>query len=439
MDTRRTLRIGLLAGGALLTLALTGLIIWFWRLQIPNADARHLAALFRARQPPPEADNGFFDVYGFEAPEGVDAHALGAQRLSWVAKRRRASQAAGADPAGKEPLAIGDLRSDNLKRIAELCRDHPARACADAVQATAAAQPLSHKEELMLARYQALVGRPHWFEPLSFFSDEPIPAYNGAIEGQRMTLIRMHQTLRRGDIAGVREALQRDLLFWRRMLASTDSLIGKMIAVAGIRHHFLFANLALRQMPADRASELIPPSWQQPLSDAERSMWGPMASEYVFLQQTLESLRDGDMGFVPEEFGNPFERLFGRMRQRTQPPRLANARASLYASVAREFEAPLSEYEQALENVLRDNEAAGDAENMARYALRAGSVEGMRRATLLVFELRRRAVPPAAVAAALQKSAWRAPFGEPFEWNAAEQAIVYQGPENQRRALALYY
>jgi hypothetical protein len=44
------------------------------------------------------------------------------------------------------------------------------------------------------------------------------------------------------------------------------------------------------------------------------------------------------------------------------------------------------------------------------------------------------------VAAELAKSAWRAPFdGKPFEWKPEEQAVVYQGPEKKRRALALYF
>jgi hypothetical protein len=439
MNISRTLRIGLLAGGALLTLALAGLIVWFWRLQIPNADARHLEALFRTRQAPAESGNGFFDVYAFTAPEGADPHALGAARLAWVMKLRRAGKAAGADPMEKE-LTIGDLRSDTLKRIGEVCRESSARECADSVRATVENQPLSKREALLLARYQALIRRPHWFEPLSFRTDEPIPPYNGPIDAQRMTLIRLHQALRRGDTAGVREALQADLLFWRRMLVSTDSLIGKMIAVAGIRNHFTFANLALRELPPLRASELMPPSWQEPLSDAERSMWRAMAGEYVFVQQMVESIADGDNVLVPQEYGNPLERLFGRMARRIQPPRLANSRASLYASVAREFAAPLGQYEKALAAVLHDNQEADDAEGAARYAMRVGSVEGMRRATLLVFELRRRAVPPAAVAGEVAESQWRAPFdGKPFEWKGEEQAIVYQGPEKKRRALALYY
>jgi hypothetical protein len=154
----------------------------------------------------------------------------------------------------------------------------------------------------------------------------------------------------------------------------------------------------------------------------------------------VESAGQDDRTFVPEEFGNPFDRLLSRMRQRILPPRLANSRASLYASLAREFEAPLGQYEQALEIVVRDNGEAEDAEGMARYAMRVGSVEGMRRATLLIFDLRRRAVPAAAVAAELEQSAWRAPFdGKPFEWQGEEQALVYQGPEKKRRALALYY
>lgn len=133
------------------------------------------------------------------------------------------------------------------------------------------------------------------------------------------------------------------------------------------------------------------------------------------------------------------ERIFGGILSKVAPPRMLNSHARLLARLCVAFEVPLDRYLQA-RDVFIEESGSDQADSYAMYALRVGSIEGMRRAALLVAELRSRGVVADDVRAQLGQAELRRPFdGEPFTWNAAEQAVQHEGPEKKRRANALHY
>lgn len=70
----------------------------------------------------------------------------------------------------------------------------------------------------------------------------------------------------------------------------------------------------------------------------------------------------------------------------------------------------------------------------ARYLSRVADVEGVRRATVVTTELRSREVAIAKMPAELAEHTIRTPYGgEPFAWDAGEQAIVFVGKEPGER------
>ena len=67
------------------------------------------------------------------------------------------------------------------------------------------------------------------------------------------------------------------------------------------------------------------------------------------------------------------------------------------------------------------------------YAIRAANPEGMRRAALLVAQLRARGVAADAVPAEVAQAKLREPYAEaPFEWDAQLTAVVFTSPEDHR-------
>ena len=208
-----------------------------------------------------------------------------------------------------------------------------------------------------------------------------------------------------------------------------------------MRMHALPDALLLRELPPEKVMAAVPPSWLEPLSDEERSMWRVMAGEYAFSRTVTRDMYE-DAGVSPDDeiTRDTLDRMLVHIRRRVEPPRMLNEIALLYASVARNFEVPLDQYLQASGVVVAGSRDQDDATQTARYALRVGAIEGMRRAALLTAQLRSRSVPESEVPTELQKSALRTPFDEqPFGWDSSERAIAYEGPMQSRRALVLAY
>ena len=294
----------------------------------------------------------------------------------------------------------------------------------------------------MSARYQALLSRSHWFEPLPFLPEDTLPRYADAMDAQRASLIRWRQAVIDGKTSGLRDFLESDLKFWRMAARNSDTLISKMIAVAGVRAHFTYANLILRELPAGSVMDFVPPLWQQPVDDAERSLWRVMAGDYLFSKNAIDAVYgESEVDSPDESLEGRLSGLFGKFSRRVVPPRQLNALARLYAATAQEFAVPWNRQLEERDKLSAEHADAQFVTDAGLYALRAGSIEGMRRAALLTAQLRSRSVPVATVAAELRRSALRTPvMDKPYGWNAAEQAIVFSGPAAKRRSgLALYY
>jgi hypothetical protein len=421
-------------------MAVVGAFAWLWVSHLPNAAARKLEALYASRPSVDDADNAFIDVYGFSAPAGVDAHTHGARRLAWLRRMHRDPEASGEDP-GDDDFESGKLRTRAAQQIFTACRESQARACAEALRQLSEDQPLSTQEALLMERYRGLLGRGAWREEPWHSVSDRLPSYQTVLDAQRISLIRLRPASLRGDTAALRDALQRDLVFWRRVQKSTDGLIGKMIAIAAIRQHFTFANLLLRELPPGKVMDAVPPSWREPLSDEERSMWRVMAGEYAFSRTAAREMYT-DEGVAPDDniTSETLDRVLVHIRRRVEPPRMLNQIALLYESVARNFEVPLHQYLQARSAVAAASRIPDEATHTATYSLRVGDIEGMRRAALLTAQLRSLAVPEADVPAELRKSVLRTPFEEqPFGWDASERAVAYEGHTKARRALVLVY
>jgi len=401
-----------------------------------------LKKVFADRPTVAEADNGFLDVYGFAAPDGVDPHELGARRVEWVEKFGVDPESAGDDP-GKPGLDVKGSRSQALRQIISACRAAAARACGSALDRVKGNVPLSDIEPLLLARYEALLARRGWYEIGTAIPNAPIPSYEGTMEAQRLLLIRLRDAAAAGDAEKVRSTLSRDLAFWRTMLVSSDILISKMMAVAGIRQHFSLGSHLLRNLAADRVTEAIPAQWHEEFSAEELSMRRPMAGEIVLAEGfykesegTFDEMVDTD-----DEVQDPVDRLVNRVARVGYRGPTLGVIADYYLAAAEVFHAPLSEYEAAAANLTSKYPRSKVGLNIGQYALRIGSAEGMRRAALLTAQLRSQSVPMAEVENRLRESPLRNPFnGQPFVWEYADQAIVYTGPEHRkfRRQAYLY-
>jgi hypothetical protein len=392
----------------------------------PDAVVR-LRQIFAERPAVADADNAFLDVFGFAATAGIDPHELGARRIAWLDKLNVDPKSAGTDP-GIPGLRMNDHRSQALEQVIDACRAAIARACGSALDRVRGDAVLTDIEPLLLARYDVLLGRTGWRETETPFAQTTLPSFEGAMEAQRLMLIRLRNAAAAGDVEKIRATLNRDLTFWRMVLTSSDFLLSKMIALAAIRQHFGLGSYVLHELPPERVVAAIPAQWRVEFSDAERSLLRPMAGELILAEQMLK------VGYQEDDSAQaPLDRLVDRIATRkTRQPRISEV-ADYFLAAAQDFQAPLTEYE-AVSAKLRSKFERSDVEwDISQYALRVGSAEGMRRAALLTAELRGQSVPVAGLAQKLAESPLRNPYNaKPFEWDAADQAIVFIGPESRK-------
>jgi hypothetical protein len=418
-----------------------------WRFYVPSPSAVRLAQIYAQRLRAPEAQNAYIYLWGLPAPPATDALELGRKRIVWLQQRVVNPNDFSPDPLG-ESEEVDTLRSNGMRALNKACGPGPDTPCAAAIDAWPADLAFNERESAGLQRYRAMLALGRWFEVVPYIGDGPLPPFAQAFDGQRLQMLELRQAAVAGDAARVRETLQADLAFWREVLKSSDILISKMIACSAIRNHFFLGNVILRRMPPAKQAEAIPPLWRQSLSTEEKSLFRAMAGEFEYSRGRVEWLRGADAGFeeFDEEYDDDYQEdlvdeWLGRIGHRVRPwQRQLNRLADVYLGLAETFAVPLDKYQRAEMNFAErftDNPAGN---RITTYAMRVGSVEGMRRAALLTAELRSRAVPESSVSSEVTAASLKNPFTlAPFEWDAERRAVIYEGPENHKWRRNVYF
>jgi hypothetical protein len=423
--------LGWLVGGAvaLVVVAYLALLAINWRDRPPSEAARRLQAIYRDRPAVADADNGFVFVMSFA-------------------------------PGYKSP------RSPAAQKIADACKAPSWIECSRALEGSEQTlREWIQSEQWLLDRYVTLLHRSGWVETVPTSASAPLPAYATVLDGQKILFAKAYLRATDKDAAGVRELLGDDVRFWRRVLASSDILITKMIAVAALHRHFAIGNLILRRLPPDLELQAQPSEWSTTLSDVERSMLRTFTGEWVFGDHLMrEALQSASVAASASSESEPG--LIDRLTSRAFAPLFQvqdtnNLRADMFIRGAETMNVPVEEIPEAtkrarkifdqpdgahepfttLYNPLGRMSVWVGASGFAGYGARVTDVEGSRRAAVLTTSLRSHKLPIEQIPAALAASDLRAPYtGKPFEWDADEQAIVFTdfAPSDRARHAFVY-
>jgi hypothetical protein len=457
---KRTLKwLAWLLGGTLtlLTVAYLALLLINWRDKPPSEPALRLTAILRDRPAVSDADNAWVYVMGFTAAPDADPREAGIRRVDWLRKLRDRAH----PPAARDPVPEGEsykaTRLPAVQDLADACRLASSECAVALAEGDDAMRQWIRSEEWLLDRYHVLLRHSGWLETVPFDERAPLPAYGLVFDGQKLLLSTAYLRAGEKDAAGVRELLGNDVKFWRHVLASSDILITKMIAVAALNRTFGVGNLVLRRLPAELQLEGMPQEWTMQLTDAERSLLRCFAGEWIFgdtfLRQAVVSgwwrsvdfERDSDLG----------SRLLGRaLMPLFQPQDTSNRRAEMFVRAAEALSVPYERFPEGLDQAraVFENlsERSGPVPGLYNpigdvllwvgppvfhpYGARVADVEGARRAAVLATELRSRKVDVQRIPAELAASVLRAPYsGEAFAWDATAQAIVFVGLEQHER------
>lgn len=408
------------------------LVIVNWRDREPSELSVRMAQQYQERPPVPDAENGY--VYAME----------------FAASRER----------NREP------RDPVIAEFRKACLHSPSAECADAfVHGDEVYERWTTVDSDLLQRYSKLIAHPGWLETGPVEIEAPIPPYSRVMDGQRLSLLHVRRLVKERNYDAAHSLLESDLRFWRRVLESTDTLIGKMIATSALVRHFELGNLVLRDLDPQTAALVMPADWRVPISDSERSMRRCMVGEWMLTSSLAKSLdqyyRPDVAQEIAEKDGHWGRRLFASVaRPLYQPQDSINRYAEHYFRVGELLDAPLDRYElaraAAAEFAARTTEDAWPPRSLynvfgswlvseavtdySKYGVRVGDIEGVRRAALAAVTLRAAKVDAADVATALETSEFRNPYhGRPFTWSATDSAICFVGLAPDERGVHLLY
>lgn len=454
---RKTLKVlaWVVGGLAALCLALYLVIIAInWRDAEPSAKAKRMAASYRDRPAVRDEDNAFIFVMGFAVAPGESPHAMGLKRLAWLRQYEGPARLdSSTDPLGDPPGHRAAMHPA-LRAYFESCALGMGGCAAALAEADRTFDEWRVSEDWLLQRYRAFLALPGWREEVPTDVAAPLPSYQVVMDGQRVLMLHARNRAAQGDASGVRELLEADIRSWRRILASSDLLISKMIATAAIKRHFKLGAEAIGLLPPERMPDALPAEWQAEISEAERSMRRVMIGEWIYASGTIRDL-DGDLAAALPEQDSIVRSLGVKLHKPFfQSQDTINCLAEhLSRTVDLLPGVPLSGYEAAANRLtelpatatgescpsralynITGRMVVGYGADYGSYVRRVGDVEGVRRAALAVVGLRAAKVAPDDIPAALATSAWRNPYdGEPFAWDAADRAVVFRGLEAGER------
>ncbi len=188
-----------------------------------------------------DKENAYYAIMGFQAAEGQHPHVVGrrivAEYESQLAK----------DPLMTEfktELYLGGPKLVEKGKVRELC-DVQKGPCslANYVAKEAEIERMLMDNRVLLERYRLLYTYPHFEEAATPTVVEPLPSYP-----QWMALLSNGEIaikVKRGDTAQALDMLERDILFWRRVLSEARSSFAKAVVSNMLyRDYYLLSEIA---------------------------------------------------------------------------------------------------------------------------------------------------------------------------------------------------
>jgi hypothetical protein len=422
-----------------------------WNDKPPSVAALRFEQIVAARPPVSADDNAVVYMMGFGAPAEEDPVDIGTRRMAWYETFEHGTSHA-PDPL-PEALNFAAEGSAVVTHLGNACGQEADRLqCISVFDSVVRSWQPSDVDALGLRRYEGLLTRRGWRDVVPMDVAAPWPAYSSVTHAQRLYLLRLGQWAAQGRMDDVRNGLDADFAFWRAAVPASDSLIAQMIAVAALRQHFSYSNLILRGLSAERSIRAMPADWRREIAPAERSVKRVMAGEMAFWKEAMaHTRRQQEVALADGVSDSPtwVEKMTGSL---TDPlfkiQDTTNGIADRRMRICEDFEAPMTQYLRLQKSWEAAPVATGiplynpvgqmilrieDSSSYVNYVLRAASIEGVRRAALLAFQLHANGAAAEAIGSLVSQSDLRDPYTEkPFEWNAERRSVAFTGPENHR-------
>ncbi len=443
-----------------LAVAALGCIICFYLalLYINRADeppspaARQLASVIASRPVVADSDNAYVYLLGMTVPEDQAPAEWGQRRMDWA---REVTAGTAQGETDGQYLEWPGLNYDSWRakgslfvELRENCKT-PDPECLGWIENNSQRiRDFALRHHWLIARYRSLQNYESWREITPYDLRLPFPGYSEVVSLSRLYYANWLASADRNDESVV-QALDNELRFWRRLLTDSDVLVSKMFAVVGVHHTLEWAAAIYSQLRSVPFDEGRSHSMHIPLSEKERSMERAMAGEWEFVQHNIDAL------YELEQYGEPAAKVWLKRQEWRvlQPLFKPQATYNQFATEVLAETVALNQPYELLPSALEAFDQAASCEKRQRqglcfsmynpagrmllsvfttdvsgYGTRVADLEGLRRLVLLTADLYANDVSLSEVAEAVTASAWNNPYtNEPFEWEAAEQRLIFRG------------
>lgn len=280
------IRLAVLAG---ILIALTLFINLPWFDEELHADLAQLTP----RDVPLEG-NAYPLVVGFLAAEDQDPEEAGRTIIEAQREHFRTQGHTSMPLREAEKLLPNPLPSPNLAGFfkGNACNPKVDLDCADRlIDALSAAPIVDPQLRLLLDRFERLLAEPR-YEETQEVDVHLLPNYGPVFASSR---IRIAESFQQTDSSRVLQVIGEDVRFWKRVLDGEQTLIAKMVALAGLRNDTMNLSTLMRTRNLAGHDLRQMPSVIAPLTESERNIGETFMAEFriTHLNETgLGVLRD---------------------------------------------------------------------------------------------------------------------------------------------------
>lgn len=300
-------------------------------------------------------------------------------------------------------------------------------------------------------RYAEVVAHTGYADT-NYSHNEAIPPFSDVLVAQKLYLIKLLRPDNKMSTEEIRQALNRDIRFWRIVMKDSATFISKLVAVAALENHFYITNDLYRRLSNEAVAEILPESLFTPLSKEELSLRRVMVGEWMYGNELLKDISPSSTeGIVP-----PLDRLVSF--NTFQPQDTINRSADITSAYIAHFERPLENYPLAKQyppnietqdgmwslllnpyNLSGRMLTAISLPAYENYFLKVGDVEVTRRALTLILQMRQEGITPEEAPDFIAESHIKHPYkGESFQWDAKQQALIFLSPQTAKNTRSSY-
>lgn len=374
----------------------------------------------------PDAENGFFAMFGFAAPADQKMHPYGLARYKATIEASKNISLELTAEKNQLTFKGKELPKDNLYRFV--------------AESKPLLDQLAMDNAVLLARYRELRRFRVFSEPVTQESlqEPPIPSFSPIRNTQSVYLLQILRQAHEGQNDQALSGLETDLTFWRTALKDARSLIAKLIAIASIQKDYqaaaeLIRHARLSQQQLQRLTTMLPP-WTPEMIGMDQAF----RFEAMFLSASLEKTTGRArwlerLVFKKNATRNKMTRTFMAISKISQfPPdqlyKLRQGNSHLSAEQMRIGVEFLYNSVGAVLNSIAVPQVSG-------YLYKATSLEVKRRMVLILLKAKAMQIPVSTMAGFIQKLGpeYTNPYTkEPMQWDAKKNVLYIDSPETGR-------